>query len=185
MGLDVVLNEILTRGADEAQKVVRNAEAERQRVLDAAEGEADEQRARTLQETRLQLDAMRREHQSASEFEVRRRLLTTQRELNEDFRRRVLEALRSLPKNDREKTLSKLVKLAQLDAPKGTVHANREDLAFLTSASGYKRGQDLQIVGGFQVESEDGTVLLDYRFETLLENAWKDMLAESQKLFEA
>lgn len=183
MGLEVVLNEILATGSEEEQKILRQANAERQRLVDAAEGEADEIRAKAFQDTRAKLDALRREQTSASEFEVRRRLLTTQRELAEDFRGRVLAALGALNEKDRHKILDALVKKAQKDLPKGHVHARKEDLAHLVKA-GWDKGHAIDGVGGFQVESPDGTVLLDYRFETLLETAWPEIQRETNKLFQ-
>jgi len=183
MGLEVVVNEILARASEEEQRVLREAESERQKLLDAAEGEADEIRARALRDTRSKLDALRREATSASEFEVRRRLLNVQRELTEDFRARILKALSDLSKAERERMLVPLMKRAQKDLPKGRAHARKEDLPLLTKA-GYEKGHELTGAGGFQIESEDGTVLLDHRFETMLEGAWKDIQQETRKLFE-
>ena len=183
MGLEVVVNEILARGSSEEQDILQKAETERRALLDRAEGEADEIRAKALAETRAKLEAVRREQHSAAEFEVRRRLLTAQNELAGDFRRRVLEALRTLPEKEHEKVLAALVKQAQKDLPKGRVHARKDDLAALATG-GYEKGEAIDAVGGFQVESPDGSVLLDYRFDTLLEGVWKEILAESRKLFE-
>jgi len=182
MGLEVVVNEILARASEEEQRILREAESERQKILDAAEGEADEVRARSLQDTRAKIEALQREQRSAAEFEVRRRLLQAQRELTEDLRKRVLAALADLSKTEREKIYSRLLKKAQKDLPKGRIHARKEDLPILTK--NYEKGRELDAVGGFQVESEDGTILLDYRFESLLDGAWKDILAETRKLIE-
>lgn len=184
MGLEVVVNEILARGAEEEQKILQAAQDEARRLVEAAEGEADELRAQRLQEMRTQIEALRREARSSAEFEVRRRLLTTQRELAEDFRRRVLEALQNLPKADTERLLTALLKEAQHALPAGRLHAPKGVLAWASQASKYEPGRELAALGGFQVESPDGTVLLDYRYETLLENAWKSILSESRSLFE-
>lgn len=184
MGLETVLNELQTRGSEDEQKILRQAEAERQKIVDAAEGEADELRAKKLQETRHRIDALRREQTSAAEFEVRRRILTTQSELTQDFRKRLLEALHKLPKAEREKILGLLVKRVQKELPKGRFHSLAEDQAYIAKASGYAAGKEIQAAGGFQVESEDGDVLYDLRFETLLDAAWKDILAQTQTLFE-
>lgn len=184
MGLEVVVNEILARGNEEETSVLKQADQERQRLLDQAEGEADEIRARALQAARQRVDAMRREHESASEFEVRRRILTTQRQLTEDFRRRMLDALRNLGDQQRHDLLAPLVAKAHKDLPKGKIHARSDDMEFLSEASDYKKGRTIDAVGGFQVESTDGRVLLDSRFETLLERSWKDVLSQTKDLFE-
>ena len=44
----------------------------------------------------------------------------------------------------------------------------------------YKR-QDIDGLGGFVLESKDGSVVLDYRFDSLLEDAWKANLGPVNK----
>lgn len=184
MGLEVVLNEIVARGQEEEQKILADAERERRKLLDAAEGEADEIRAKALQETRTKVDAVRREVLSASEFEVRRRLLTAQRELGEDFKGRVQAALAHLPAKEREKILGVLIHKAQKELAQGKVHATKEDLAFVTKHAAWAPGGTIAGAGGFQVESPDGSIVLDQRFETLLDTAWPELQREAQKLLQ-
>ena len=183
MGLEVVVQEIRAEGAKEERTLLAQAETERSRILEQARSEADELTKRRRNETRLKVEALRREIQSASEFEARRRGLIVRRELAEGFRQRVLKAIASLPKVENEALLSELVKQAKQTIPKGVVHARTSDLPLLTKA-GYERGRELSGAGGFQVESTDGTVLVDHRYETLLENAWKEILNATQELFE-
>lgn len=185
MGLEVVLNEILARGAEEERTILQQAEAEKRKLLDAAEGEADEIRARALQETRNRVEALAREQRSAAEFEVRRRYLTAQRELAEDFRGRVLAELAKLAKPRREKLLTALAQQVAKDIPKGMVHAPKDDMAILAKvAPNWGKGEATTGAGGFQVESQDRTVVVDQRFETRLESLWKDLQAQTRELFE-
>lgn len=185
MGLEVVVNEILARGSEEESRIVREAEAERARVLEGARQEAERIQRRKADETRVRLEALRREVRSASEFEVRRRLLTVQRELSEDFRARILRALADLSQAEREKILTPLVRRCLEELPQGRVSARADDLVFLAKASGYDKGREILGAGGLRVESPDATVVLDYRFETLLEQHWKDLLSRTRELLEA
>ena len=45
------------------------------------------------------------------------------------------------------------------------------------AAKGYKIGDDVDGLGGFVLEAEDGTISFDMRFDTLLENAWSEKRA--------
>lgn len=183
MGLETVLEEILAQGATEERALLASAEAERQKVLDEAEGRADELRSRKLAESQARIEALRREILSASEFESRRKLLVARRELLEDFRTRVLQALSALPKAENESLLGALAKQARATLPKGVVHARAVDLPLLAK-SGYQAGPAIACAGGLQVESPDGTIVLDLRYETLLERLWKDLLNAHRSLFE-
>lgn len=183
MGLEVVLNQILARGAEEENGILGQAREEADRIVSDARARASDllQRRKALTEQRA--DALRRELFSAAEFEARRHLLVVRRELSEDFRRRVLQALSKLPAARNQAMLAKLLERSKRDLPQGVVHARREDLAALASGA-YQKGRELAMAGGFQLESRDGTILLDCRFETLLENQWRQILTEAQPLFE-
>ena len=46
------------------------------------------------------------------------------------------------------------------------------------SKSGFKMGEDIEGLGGFVLESKDGSTMLDFRFDMMLEEAWKNTLGE-------
>ena len=50
-------------------------------------------------------------------------------------------------------------------------------LALQDAAKAYSMGDDVDGLGGFVLESEDGTLSFDLRFDTLLEDAWADQRA--------
>ena len=49
--------------------------------------------------------------------------------------------------------------------------------ALADSAKDYKMGDDVDGLGGFALEAEDGTLSFDLRFDTLLEDAWVEQRA--------
>ena len=50
------------------------------------------------------------------------------------------------------------------------------------STSNFEMGKDISGLGGFVLESKDGSVVLDYRFDSLLEVAWKSSMASVNKV---
>lgn len=184
MGLEVVLNQILQSGQKEESDILEQAQYEREKILVDARGRADALRQKGRAQADAKIESLRREIISAAEFEARRRTLVARRELAEDFHRRVLAGLSALPAPRNQAIVSKLAERAKAEIPKGVSHARKADQAILAKA-GFKAGTDVEGAGGFRVESADGSVVLDHRYETLLENAWKDILTENQSLFEA
>ena len=163
--------------------MLAEADREAKAILGEATKEAEAIAQRRAKETQVRIEALRREILGASEFEARRKLLAVKRELSEEFRRRVLARLAQLPEERNRKLLEKLASTAKKEIPKGKVHARKKDLDPLT-ATGYDAGDSVSGSGGFIVESASGDVLLDYRFDVLLDEAWKQILAENQELFE-
>jgi V/A-type H+/Na+-transporting ATPase subunit E len=183
MGLEVVLNQIVAAGQKEESDILEQAQFERDRILADARAKADEIRQKGHAHATARLEALRRELLSAAEFEARRRSLVAKRELAEDFHKRVLASLGKLPTQRNAALLDRLSKKAQQEIPKGTMHGRKAEIAGLAKTN-YKPGRDLEGAGGFQIESTDGSVILDMRYETLLENVWKQILTENQALFE-
>ena len=50
------------------------------------------------------------------------------------------------------------------------------------STSNFEMGEDISGLGGFILESKDGSVVLDYRFDSLLEDAWKSSISAVNKV---
>lgn len=58
------------------------------------------------------------------------------------------------------------------------VSADRKEL----SKGNFTLGNDVEGLGGFVLESKDGLIVLDYRFDTRLKNAWTANLGEVNKV---
>jgi vacuolar-type H+-ATPase subunit E/Vma4 len=59
----------------------------------------------------------------------------------------------------------------------------KTDRAALSKSAGqFKIGDDIDGLGGFVLESEDGSVMMDYRFEGRLREAWDSSLGEVSRI---
>lgn len=183
MGLDAVVDEILAQGKREQEEILRKADAEAEEIRQDAERQAKEARQKRQREAEQRKQALEREILGASEFGARRSYLSVQRELLTDFRGRVLDALSKLPQDRNAAILKTLVANAKEELPEGRVRARRQDLDFLAD-QGFAKGDPVECAGGFVLESPDGDVQLDYRFETLVDDQWKQILVKTHDLFE-
>ena len=79
----------------------------------------------------------------------------------------------------RASLLKSLVKKAStLSEGKMVMRPTKIDRSALADAAkGYKMGDDVDGLGGFMLEAEDGTLSFDLRFDTLLEDAWVEQRA--------
>ena len=73
--------------------------------------------------------------------------------------------------------LDSLVKEASKSKSGMIMRAVSSDRASL-SKSGFTMGDDIEGLGGFVLESKDGSTVLDFRFDFRLEAAWKSSLGE-------
>lgn len=183
MGLDQVIGEVRRDGEARAQHILQEARKEAAAILEAARGEAKAHEAQRLAQANREAAAVQAQGASRAESETRKLVLAAEAQTREQMRQSILGGLSGLPAKTREKHLQALLKRAQSVIPKGTVYGAQADASVLASAKPYKHGGSLPVAGGIVVESEDGKARLDLTYETLLDEAWRDILKAEAGLF--
>ncbi len=176
MGLESVIGEILARGQAESEEIRRGAQAERERLLQEARAEGAELFARREQEARMAADRIRVQDLARAELESKKTVLTAQKEVLDAVRAKVLEALAS--GRGTGPILRRLLDANAADWRAGKVYSNARDAAAVRAVVGASFGGTIDCVGGLVIESLDGTRKTDLRYETLLEDVWRDSIRE-------
>ncbi len=176
MGLESVIEEILARGQAESEEIRRGAQAERERVLQEARAEGAKLFARREQEARLAAERTRIQDLARAELESKKIVLNAQKEVLDQVHAKVLEGLASA--QDAAPLLRRLLDANASEWRSGKVYSNAKDAAAVRAVVTSNFGGTIDCVGGFVVESLDGTRKTDLRFETLLQDIWRDSIRE-------
>ncbi len=180
MSLDKVVEEILDRGRREADAILASADEERERMLAEvrAEGEELTQERKSQAET----EASRRQQRETSraELEARRVALQAQKEVLDGILRSARERLRK--QGPDKALLVALVQRHQEDISEGFVRSNERDAEVLGRLVKTEVIGDLDCIGGFVIESRDGSRRIDLTYETFLEDLWEDIIKEVAEL---
>lgn len=183
MGLDQVIGEVRRDGEARAQHLLAEARKEAAAILDAARAQAKQHEAARLAAADKESAAVAAQAASRAESEGRKAVLGAEAQLRAELKRTILQGLQDLPPKVREAHLKKLLAKAQEIVPKGTVWGAAQDTAVLHAQKAYKHAGSHAIAGGIVVESEDGATRLDLSYETLLDEAWRDILKAEAGLF--
>ncbi len=178
-----------------SNKILAEAKAEAQAIIKAAETQAESIRKDAKHEAKAHLEmALSRAQKEAEQISVE--VVASVRQQNQNAalmaRRSVLdntqEAARdavSKPKmKGRNELVKSLLEQAKDQGEKDMVlHPVETDRKQIQDAkSGFKIGESVAGLGGFTLVSADDSILLDYRFDSRLDTAWKDSLAEVNKI---
>ena len=178
MSLETLAAEIIRQAREEADLIIDQAKTEAKRI----EGEANEE---ALQFSSLVTTRAEKESEqiavevvaSAKQANQKKALIARREELELTWKA-AREEIGSAKMSGRKKILDSLVKEASeknnSDMILRPVKADRSVL----SKSGFKIGDDVEGLGGFVLESKDGSTMLDFRFDLMLEEAWKNTLGE-------
>lgn len=181
MGLEVVVNEIIQEGRKEADRMEREGLQEAKAILEEARSKAEGILDQRKDAADKEAQRIEQQETSRAEFEAKRRVLTAKRALWERLKKETLSTLEGLDDDRRRTYLEKLLEQARKDIPEGIVHVRKQDEGLLGNTRGFDVQGDLEAIGGLVVEDPQGTVSLDLRFETLLEDLWSQVLKEESK----
>jgi V/A-type H+/Na+-transporting ATPase subunit E len=181
MGLEKVIEEILSAGEEQRSKSLAEAAAEREKIISTARSGAEA--ARKARENEVEHKASTAKHQATSSAELtsRKRFLQEQNAILTQVKQQTLASLAGMDPGQLKPMLDKLCKISAKQLSKGTVHCRKEDEKIVTAPSGFKKVADLKAAGGILAESDDAAFRMDLTFEALLDDVWaKDV----QKVYE-
>ncbi|UCE92030.1 MAG: hypothetical protein JSV90_02500 [Methanobacteriota archaeon] len=176
--MEKLVEDILLKGDERAQEIIRQGEAERDDQILAADDQIRLAREKAEKKADAQISQMEQHELSSAELESRKTLLAAQREVLEDLKERSLAELANYPSDRREKLYDSLSAKAKAILGECVVYSNSADGVLLKPPAGVIKGGEIDCVGGLVFESRDGSVRLDYRFETLLEEVWNRKMSE-------
>jgi len=176
MGLEQVVEEILSRGRAEAEEIRKAAQAERERRLQDARTECAKLKAQREQEGREAAERQRTQDLARAELDSKKIVLAAQKELLDRVYATVLQRLASFAEH--ASIVRALLASSQSDWRDGRVYASPGDAETVKAVVGPRFAGTIDSVGGIVIESADGSCKTDLRFETLLADVWRDSIRE-------
>ena len=184
MSLEALSSQIEAEAKAEAKAIIKAAEQQAKAIRSEAESEAKSHMEQAL--SRAEKDAeqisvevvasVRQQNQNAG--------LIARRAVLDETYQAAREAVSASKMKGRNALIKALVKEAKSEATKDMV-LHPVDVYRSTiekENSGFKIGDSIEGLGGFTLESSDGSILLDYRFDGRLDAAWKKSLSEVNKI---
>ena len=190
MSLDKLASEIESMAKAEAKVVSKEANAEAKRIGDEAKDSVAEYRDAAITQAEKMSDRIAVESIAAARQRNQKRLLVARRAELDATWSEVMSQVGEADLKGREDILLSLIKTADVESVDDMVlrpvAVDREALTDLSENSGlsndFQMGGDIDGLGGFVLESPDGSVLMDYRFEGRLRDAWEASLEEVNKI---
>ena len=186
MTLDALAKEIAAAARKEAKALTDAAKAEGKQTLSEAKAEAQANRDEVVAKAERDCAQNRTEAVASARQANQKQILIARREELDATRESVREQIGSARLKGRADLLKALVNEAKGEADSDMVlRPVALDRSALQKIGGqFDIGDDVSGIGGFVLESADGSVVLDYRFDGRLDEAWVAALpAVSTALF--
>jgi V/A-type H+-transporting ATPase subunit E len=171
MGLDRVVKDISDKAEAESKDILAKAQAEASVIRKEAEAEARSSHDAEMARVDQAISKMRQRELSSAKLDIKKSKLNAEKDVLDEVRSDLIKRLSAMPKGKKVDILNKLIDLARKDVPAGKIYSNAGD-AELVKSSGYEYGGNIKCVGGIVVTSVDGSVNLDYTFDSIMEDVW-------------
>ena len=181
MSLETLAAEITKQAQEEAGAILNEAKTEAKRIEEEASSDATQTSSMATSKAERESEQISIELVASARQANQKRALIARREELELTWGAAKEEVSSPKLAGRKKILDSLVKEAsdtKADVVMRPVKTDRPAL----SKSGFKMGEDIEGLGGFVLESKDGSTMLDFRFDMMLEEAWKNTLGEINEI---
>jgi len=179
--LEALAEEIASQARAEARVIVETAEEEASRIEEEARQEASEATANADQKASRDSGQLSVEVVASARQANQKRALIAMREELDLTWESVKNEVSSPKLKGRKEILASLLKEAGGSKTGMVLRPVSTDRSAL-SKSGFTMGDDIDGLGGFVLESKDGSTVLDYRFDYRLEESWKQSLGEVNRI---
>jgi len=173
MALDKVIKDILESARVETDKLVKEAEKEQSALLREADEAAAKRRRAQERELEETLRRLRRQEISSAELEAKKIVLNAKKEILDKAFEQTLREISLMPPEDKSRVYRKVLESASRSFPRPKVVCPRKESPLLAGIPGLGSVVEGDMEPGLILESEDGSVRLDFRFRTILEGLWE------------
>lgn len=179
MGLDQVVEEIREEGQAEAEEIVAEAEEEAEAIRSEAEEKAQALEDEILGEAEEEAEAERQRILANAELEAKKKRLNAESDVLSSIRSRVESRLKTLSDDERADIIENLVEGSGANEfdEGAKAWARAEDRSILEKL-GFEFEDEIDCVGGAVIESPDGSIREDLRFDAILDEIWREEVHE-------
>ena len=178
MGLEQIEKEIVEIKNKEASKMIEEANTKALEIKEETENKIAEEDKRSEDETEKLLDQIKQSFEAIAKFEIKRTELSSKKEIIEQVFEKTIEKINSLDDKTAEKLTKILLDDAKNEIDVKTIYCNEKTKKIIPKEFKVKTEE---MIGGIIAENSDGTIRVDNRFETILEEVRRDALKKIAK----
>jgi vacuolar-type H+-ATPase subunit E/Vma4 len=184
MSLEKIVSKVESDSKAAEQAILQDAARHRNEQLKQASQKRDDVLKEFSLKAEQAITQLRSREEAGLEMEVKKRMLSSRRNVLDSAFAGVLEHFKNLPPGTKKNLYVALMGMVSKDIPSGKIrHLKGEDTLF-SGFKAYTKGEPTEGIGGFIVVSADGRLEMDMRFEVLLKELWDRNLGEiSTRLF--
>ncbi|MFW6014303.1 MAG: V-type ATP synthase subunit E [Nanoarchaeota archaeon] len=179
MGFEQLKKDIMGRAEKEAQLMIKEAHKEAEDEKRKVELEFDNREQKAIEDAKNTIRLMEKRELASAKLEAKKKKLIEKKKIIENtFEKAKLSINSKLKKSERKEIIEKILKKAEAEITIGKIYCNKTDAELINR----KDVEYKDIIGGIIAEDKTGNVVVDYSFETLLEQVKENHMADVTKI---
>ena len=178
MGLEAVKDEIIANARKQEEALIAEAKKEALSIMKEAESKVAAFREKTEAETKKLVEIINRQETASAELESKKSVLEAKKETVENVFEEARKRVGKLSGKQKEEYMNRLLEKAKKDIEVARVYCSKNDAKLVKEF----KAEHSDITGGLIAENADGTVRVNYSFDTMLENIKENELQEISKI---
>jgi V/A-type H+-transporting ATPase subunit E len=176
MGLDIVVKDIQNGAQTEVTKIKAEADAKVSEILNEAKDAQKKMLGDSLAQSEEDLKNLHQQVISSANLDVKRIRLNKRKEIIDVVYSKAVESIKSMPASKAEKLLSVLIEKHEAEGVR--IYSNKASEATVKKLSSLSYAGNVNCIGGIILENEDGTVKLDFTYDSILKNVYERSLKQ-------
>lgn len=176
MGLDAIVGEIKAKGRAEADKISEETSSEVSKIIAEAQASAAKLKAAKEEAVRKEIDRLRQQEVSSANLEVKKAKLNARKEVLDEVYEDAKESVKKLPAEKNQKLLKSIIEKNQNSNAR--IYSRNKDKQAIKKLTKLEYAGEIDCIGGVVIENEDGTEVLDFKYDTILKNVSEQSLKQ-------
>lgn len=168
MGLEAIVEEIRAKGKAEAERIGKETEEEVSKITADAGASVAKLKAAKEEELRKEIQRLRQQELSSANLEVKKAMLNAKKEVLDEVYEAAKDEVNKLPAEKNQKLLKSIIKKNENNNAR--IYSRAEDKNIVKKLTELEYSGDIECIGGIVIENDDGTEVLDFKYDTILKN---------------
>jgi len=176
MGLEIVVKDIQEGARAEASRIKAEGDAKASEILNEAKEIQKKMLGDSLAKAEEDLQSLHQQVISSANLEVKRITLNKRKELLDTVYKQTIEKIKSMPASKKEELLKHI--LNKHEASGARVYSSKDSEQIVKKLTSLNYAGNIDSIGGVVLDNEDGTVRLDFTYDSILENVYEHSLKQ-------
>lgn len=176
MGLEIVVKDIQEGASAEVSRIKAEGDAKASEIINEAKEVQKKTLGDSLAKAEEDLQNLHQQVISSANLEVKRITLNKRKDLLDKVYAQTVEKIKSMPASKKEELLKNIIN--KYEASGARVYSSKDSEDIVKKLTSLSYAGNLDTIGGIVLENEDGTVRLDFTYNSILKNVYERSLKQ-------